>query len=148
MIVSHVKHREPLITRLNEEGHGDAPFSLQVENFNGSNEAGRFMCGAGFKRLALVCRNTNHRRGCGGGGQNIRCKSHLCLSYTLHCCQLPSSLHHNSLLAGSSLSFSVTISLTIALFGLIEEYETAWRDIAALSPTDMPIHFAAGDLTS
>lgn len=131
-----------------------APFSLEVENFNGkqSDLSRQIHVLSGFKRFALACRNTNHRQ---TDRRNIRCKSSFCLSYTLHCCQLRSLLPSppppplsSNWLYSLILCHTLSVSLTIALFGLIGEYETAWRDISAPSPTDMPIHFAAGDLTS
>lgn len=58
-------------------------------------------------------------------------ESSFCPSRTLHCRRL-------SLLpplTGFTLLLCHSVSLTIALFGLIEEYETARRDISPLPPT-------------
>lgn len=125
-------------------------FVLKVENFNGrqSDLSHQIHVLSGFKRFALAC----HKRP-QTDRQNIRCKSSSCLSYTLYCCQFHSLLPHPLLLSSNwlyslILCHTLSVSLTIALFGLIEEYEMLWRDISAASPTDMPIHFAAGDLTS
>lgn len=129
-----------------------ASFSLKVENFNGkqSDISRQIRVLSGFKRFALARRNTNHRQ---TDRQNIRCKSFLSIIHTpllpvsLSPPPLPPPLSSNWL-HSLILCHTLSVSLTIALFGLIEEYETAWRDISAPSPTDMPIHFAAGDLTS
>lgn len=115
---------------------------LKVENFNGkqSDLSQQIHVLSGFKRFALACRNTNHRQ-----------TDFLSI---IHTPLLPVSLlpppppHSSNWLHSLTLCHTLSVSLTIALFGLIEEYETAWRDISAASPTHMPIHFAAGDLTS
>lgn len=112
------------------------PLAPRWKNSMPSNqiEADGLVCWVLFKGFILACHNMNH-------GQGV---------YHTHSIVASVTIRHNSShwLHTLILCHRLSVFLTIALFGLIEEYETPRSDIFSLSPTDMPIYFTAGDLTS
>lgn len=91
------------------QGHGVSPFSLQMEEFNGQPSDGSGCFRVDFKRLAFAWRNMNRGRGV--------CHTHsIVVSVTRP--QLPPHWLHTLILRQR-----LSVFLTIALFGLMEEYE-------------------------
>lgn len=111
------------------------PLASRWKNSMPSNqlEVDGLVCWVVSKGFALACHNMEHRQ-----------------VSIIHTLLLPASLHHDPShwLHTLILCHPLSVFPTIALFGLIEEYETPRSNIFSLSPTDMPIYFTAGDLTS